>query len=245
MNYLWIYGTHKVVLAKGLGQMAGAPTVLGQNPVNQLWGLKQDTNNGILRYMYTHLPYGWWKKSRTTCDVQNTVNTGIFTIYHINWLAGFLPSTVWTATSVDLSINKFHTFNLFTCESSHSLILALDAVPLRPVGREFNDLTGWKELCVGQDESPKWSFIGNKIYLTTKWTCDHLGGHCSWKRGDHDHPPRSAMKEWQPCLFNLGTSRIEGWWILLWLTVLLFLPFWTGLILLWCFGRIYHKLVTI
>ena len=43
-------------------------------------------------------------------------------------------------------------------------------------------------------------------------------------------------------LSQLGHSRIEkheGWWILTWLTVLLFLPFWTSLVMLWCFRYIY------
>ena len=43
-----------------------------------------------------HHVYCWWKKSQTTTQhVWNPVNNGISTIsYHINWLAGFLPSTV-------------------------------------------------------------------------------------------------------------------------------------------------------
>ena len=36
--------------------------------------------------------YCWWKKSCTTWDVSNPANIGI--TYHINWLAGFQPSTV-------------------------------------------------------------------------------------------------------------------------------------------------------
>ena len=39
----------------------------------------------------------WWKKSCTTWDVQNHVNSEINKInYHINWLAGYQPSTVST-----------------------------------------------------------------------------------------------------------------------------------------------------
>ena len=38
--------------------------------------------------------YCWWKKSQTTTwDVYNPINNG--DIYHMNWLAGFQPSTVF------------------------------------------------------------------------------------------------------------------------------------------------------
>ena len=42
----------------------------------------------ILGVFFQISPYCWWKKS---CHVNNV----IFDIYHINWLAGFLPSTTY------------------------------------------------------------------------------------------------------------------------------------------------------
>ena len=39
------------------------------------------------------MTYCWWKKSCTTWDTKNPVKNGC--ILHINWLAGFLPSTVF------------------------------------------------------------------------------------------------------------------------------------------------------
>ena len=78
------------------------------------------TNQGIF-----FCPYGWWKKSCTTWDVQNAVNNGI---NYLSTGAGFLPSTVCSNKNnkrAITSVSPFRVGRMISCDNTNYITIRI------------------------------------------------------------------------------------------------------------------------